>query len=83
MKETLSEYFSHFRNVRGLHVNMITAGVTTAIAVRHVFNTLLPSVFMSDLDRSFTRTSIEVIPLLLQESGYFHLQATKPNTIGK
>ncbi len=42
-----------------------------------------PSLFLSQEDQNVFKTIAEKIPFLLQEFGYMHLQATKPDTIGK
>ena len=44
---------------------------------------LLPSVFLDDEDRKQTHSLMEIVTILAQETGYMHIQATKPDTVGK
>ncbi len=42
-----------------------------------------PSLFLNEQDRKYFRPMSEDFATLLQETGYLHIQATKPDTVGE
>lgn len=68
-------------NVLGFHSNMCV-NLSPKSQVKGLLASLWPSLFVpSDYEDFFFPKSRE-ISFLIEESGYFHLQATKPDTIG-
>ncbi|KAK5642982.1 hypothetical protein RI129_009149 [Pyrocoelia pectoralis] len=69
------------KNVLGLHSNMCSVS-GLKVVIKLFITSIYPSLFMEE------KYVHKIFPLsekfvdLLQESGYFHIQATKPDTIG-
>jgi hypothetical protein len=62
------------RHILGVHVNVFMPPTKKPIVmIRQVLGQLMPSWFDGKLPLSD----------LLEESGYLHIQATKPDTVGK
>ena len=68
--------------VRGLHLNMIAVNTPSANLKLIVAN-LVPSLVLEKKDYSKVIPIKERFGVLLKESGYMHIQATKPDTVGK
>ena len=67
----------------GLHVNMITLpNKHPGMKLHQLAAWLAPSLFLKEGDRMSTPTWDDYVKLL-KETGYLHLQATKPDTVGK
>ena len=67
----------------GLHVNMFPIPVMDPMILCHqVLASIAPSVFLDEADQKRLRV-INNFGDMLRESGYMHLQATKPDTVGK
>lgn len=69
------------QNVIGYHTNLCMLQSPQAI-VKSALASLYPSLFVSKQYESYHFPILDKLKFLLHESGYFHLQATKPDTIG-
>lgn len=72
-------------SVRGIHLNFLQS---YAISMRLLVKRILFSVLPSRFGDGFMPTCMggnlrERLSFMLQESGYFHIQATKPDTVGE
>nr|UOF73988.1 juvenile hormone epoxide hydrolase [Prodiamesa olivacea] len=68
-------------NVRGYHSNM--CGVNTALgAIKTTIASFYPSMFIEEKYISWMYPFGPKFMFMMQESGYMHIQATKPDTIG-
>lgn len=68
--------------VTGLHSNMCSSfGPSTFFW--SVVGTYIPSLVLEKEHYSKYYPISNTMKLLIEESGYFHIQATKPDTIGK
>jgi microsomal epoxide hydrolase len=74
----------HPERVTGLHINMAIASPMAfpGIIVKSLVGLLLPSLVLNPSDYYKVYPVGDKISLMLQESGYFHIQATKPDTVG-
>lgn len=68
-------------NVIGYHSNMCSSMSTSSI-VKGFIASLYPSLFIAPEHYDFFYPSSEKFSFLIEESGYFHLQASKPDTVG-
>lgn len=68
-------------NVIGYHSNF-AAIRTTLSTVKLIYASYFPSLFVERQHVSFVFPLMDKLKVLIEESGYFHLQATKPDTIG-
>lgn len=71
------------QNVFGYHSNMCVAFSGGAAMVKTLIAATFPSLFVEKEYQDFYFPYGEKISNLILESGYMHLQATKPDTIGK
>ncbi|XP_011196462.2 juvenile hormone epoxide hydrolase 1 [Zeugodacus cucurbitae] len=69
------------QNMLGYHSNSCLDFHPLAMIAKTI-RTMFPNSLLNDEERGFVRNSTEEITLILQESGYFNIQATKPDTIG-
>lgn len=71
------------QNVIAYHSNMCTSSIfsTTSIFKKFIAS-FYPPLFIPGEFADFVFPAMEKLPNILEESGYFHLQATKPDTIG-
>lgn len=69
-------------NVIGYHSNMC-ASMSFASTVKGFIASFYPSLFIAPENVDFFYPASEKLTYLIEESGYMHLQATKPDTIGK
>merc|ERR1719414_524457 len=67
--------------VRGLHLNMIAVDTVSANLKLFVAS-LVPSLVLEKKDYSKVVPLMDKLGNLLKESGYMHIQATKPDTVG-
>lgn len=69
-------------NVLGYHTNFINIG-TALSRIKTFIAAYFPSYFIEDPRYiSWMYPYKRTFMFLMQESGYFHLQATKPDTVG-
>ncbi|XP_055376707.1 juvenile hormone epoxide hydrolase 2-like [Condylostylus longicornis] len=68
-------------NIYGYHSNLCTFGTTKA-NLKLTIAKLFPKYFFEEDFYDFYPSILENLPTLIEETGYFHLQATKPDTIG-
>uniref|UniRef100_A0A336LW65 Epoxide hydrolase n=1 Tax=Culicoides sonorensis TaxID=179676 RepID=A0A336LW65_CULSO len=68
-------------NVLGYHSTMCTTGTPLA-TIKTLIASFRPSLFIEEKYIDYYYPVIPQLWNLLEESGYFHLQATKPDTIG-
>ncbi|XP_067629977.1 juvenile hormone epoxide hydrolase 2-like [Eurosta solidaginis] len=69
------------QNILGFHANMCFSNSLLA----HIYKlgrSWFPNIFLKEEHRDFFKTYSEDLLFLVEESGYFHIQATKPDTIG-
>lgn len=69
-------------NVIGFHSNMC-ASMSLGSTVKGFIASFYPSLFIAPENIDFFYPGSEKFTYLIEESGYMHLQATKPDTIGK
>ena len=50
--------------------------------LRHGVASVLPTLFMSKDEARIGYPLKRILPAVIEETGYFHLQSTKPDTIG-
>ncbi|CAK1555352.1 unnamed protein product [Leptosia nina] len=67
--------------VLGYHINMPVSSRPISL-VKFFLGSLFPSLFMEEKFVSRIYPLKQFFSYLLRESGYFHLQATKPDTVG-
>lgn len=68
-------------NVIGYHSNMC-ASLSPGSTIKAYIASFFPSLFIPEGYNDFFYPMSEKFSYMLEESGYFHLQATKPDTIG-
>ncbi|KAK7791260.1 hypothetical protein R5R35_005582 [Gryllus longicercus] len=68
-------------NVLGIHSNMCFSNSALTI-LKEMISHLWPSLFYNENEIPHLRSFGERLPFILEETGYMHLQATKPDTIG-
>jgi hypothetical protein len=68
--------------VTGLHLNMVAVN-SPAANLKLFVSALLPQLFLDQKDEWKVVPLGEKFMFLLQESGYLHIQATKPDTVGE
>jgi juvenile hormone epoxide hydrolase len=56
--------------------------MTVRGSLSYVAATLLPSLFMSEEEKSFVLPFPKMLSYMARETGYAHIQATKPDTVG-
>ena len=77
-----SSPFLHFYSVLGIHVNMLMAS-TIGRTMKVLLGSVLPAGVVVDVqDQHKVYPLGQKFSMLLQESGYMHIQASKPDTIG-
>ena len=79
---TISYRHFIYRTVKGLHLNMFAdkSGWTLLkIAIGSVF----PSLVMDESEARNIYPLKDTFKFFLEESGYYHIQATKPDTVGE
>lgn len=69
------------QNVIGYHSNMC-ASMGVSSTIKRFVASIYPSLFMPEEHIDFIFPAGEKFSFLMEESGYMHLQATKPDTIG-
>ena len=79
-------YFcTFFRCVKGLHLNMISAPRGFKVYMSILFGRYVP--YLVGLNREDVRRLFPFMEKnfyeILRETGYFHIQATKPDTVGE
>ena len=66
-----------------MHVNMMAVS-SPIVNMKYFLGSILPSGFMMDAEKEKTLYPIsKFMSTIVRESGYFHIQATKPDTIGE
>ena len=68
-------------NVLGLHLNMASVN-TPSSNLKYFVSAWFPSLMLSKADQAKILPFGEKFIFLLKESGYMHIQATKPDTVG-
>ncbi|CAD5118344.1 DgyrCDS7054 [Dimorphilus gyrociliatus] len=69
-------------SIEGMHVNMgIPAYARKSALIKYYLSQLFPSSFLDEIDSAKT-TFIGSFFNVLLETGYFHIQGTKPDTVG-
>lgn len=75
----------HSRRVLGAHFNMMDVEMSPLLMIKLTLGNFFPSlIFGDEVDfKTFPLPTWSRFSFLLQESGYMHLQGTKPDTIGR
>ncbi|XP_018330718.1 juvenile hormone epoxide hydrolase 2-like [Agrilus planipennis] len=68
-------------NVRGLHINLCFSSKPISQII-HFFGSLYPKLVVEDEYQNLLYPLSSFFHYLISETGYLHLQATKPDTIG-
>ncbi|XP_054163312.1 epoxide hydrolase 1-like [Oppia nitens] len=71
-------------NVRGIHITMI-GGIYSLRGwplIRYIIGAYIPSLFLTTDEYSLMYPFWEKFTFLLRESGYMHIQSTKPDSVG-
>ena len=72
-----------FRSVKGVHLNMFPVRTTASMAKLFI-GSFVPSLVMSPSDAEKIYPYMENLKnKILKEMGYYLLQSTKPDTVGK
>ena len=77
--------FSYSRTIKGLHVNFAPPSKPTLPVVLSImFGRWFPKIFgFTDMDiQNLFPTTEKLVVESIKESGYMHIQATKPDTVG-
>lgn len=70
-------------SVLGVHINMITAN-TAGTNFKLVLGSILPAgLLVAEEDQDKLYPLGERVSMMARETGYLHIQATKPDTIGR
>lgn len=70
------------QNVLGVHLNMVPLS-TPGVTLKTVLGSVLPAgLVVSQADQAKLYPLSNKLSLILRETGYMHIQATKPDTIG-
>ncbi|XP_054278456.1 juvenile hormone epoxide hydrolase 1-like isoform X1 [Macrosteles quadrilineatus] len=69
-------------NVIGLHLNMANVQPTIGIQLKLMAGSLYPRLICDEGEEKFTYPMLDKLSFLLEETGYLHIQATKPDTVG-
>jgi len=73
-----------FRHVLGAHVNLIIAQPAPLLLLHQMVAPLFPSLlYKSKQDAAIYKGLGHMLHIFFAEMGYFHLQATRPDTIGE
>ncbi|CAG2108619.1 unnamed protein product [Medioppia subpectinata] len=72
------------QNVRGMHVTMVQAAMDGKTIAKQILGGYLPSLVYENPGRDYSKVHpwFDKLSFMLRESGYFHIQATKPDTVG-
>ncbi|GBN77469.1 hypothetical protein AVEN_109064-1, partial [Araneus ventricosus] len=68
--------------ILGIHVNMLSATPKSWDLVKAILVAYIPSLIPPAEYKAFY-PFLQKVKMLIAESGYFHLQSTKPDTIGE
>lgn len=79
---SIKMYFLFFFRILGLHVNMYFFGLTSWDLVKYIIVNWFPFL-VSKEEYNIAFPIKKQILTFLKEGGYFHIQATKPDTLGK
>ena len=74
--------FVIYRNVLGVHLNMYPAPRNALGMIKQILSGYFPSLFLKESEVPRMTPTWSVFVKLIRESGYMHLQASKPDTIG-
>ncbi|XP_004536348.1 juvenile hormone epoxide hydrolase 2 [Ceratitis capitata] len=69
------------QNVLGYHSNLCNTNHVVALVLKFA-RSWFPSFFITEENRAFFKTLGKDLLFIMEESGYMHIQATKPDTIG-
>lgn len=69
-------------NVIGFHSNMCSS-LSPLAYIKGFIASFYPSLFIPDEFKDFVFPQSRTFAYVIEESGYFHIQATKPDTIGE
>ena len=72
-----------FFRVKGLHSNMCVAQMRLLNYIKLFVGSYFPSLVVEPNEIEHVYPMSKPFFFLLEEGGYFHLQATKPDTVGK
>lgn len=69
--------------MKGLHSNMCIAQLRFMNYIKLYVGSYFPSFVIEPNEVDIVYPMSKSFSFLLEESGYFHIQATKPDTVGK
>lgn len=69
------------QHVLGIHQNMCTSSNIKSMLKGFLYN-MAPSIFLDEEDAKHHQSLKTLWSFILEETGYFHIQATKPDTVG-
>lgn len=72
----------HPERVLGLHINFLTPKIGVIGYLKYAFGSVFPSYFMTPDEEARMYPLKKNLLFFLEESGYLHIQATKPDTVG-
>uniref|UniRef100_A0A1B6JZ18 Epoxide hydrolase n=1 Tax=Homalodisca liturata TaxID=320908 RepID=A0A1B6JZ18_9HEMI len=79
---TLLAQMTRGDRILGLHTNMAYVMPTTGMMAWQIIGSWYPSLIGDETEQKYVYPMSDHYSFLLEESGYLHLQATKPDTIG-
>jgi microsomal epoxide hydrolase len=68
-------------NILGMHINMFVVPFNSIVTIKQLIGTVLPSLIYSPTEIKDRMPLMDIFRYWLKESGYMHLQATKPDTV--
>lgn len=68
--------------VIGVHVNFMSPRIGVIGYLKYALGSMFPSHFMTPDEEARMYPLKKILVFFLEESGYFHIQATKPDTVG-
>ena len=72
----------HPEHVLGLHLNMFTSN-TLGTNLKLMVSQFFPSLILEPQDYPKVLNILDKYKFILEETGYMHIQATKPDTVGE
>ncbi|XP_025832015.1 juvenile hormone epoxide hydrolase 1-like isoform X2 [Agrilus planipennis] len=69
-------------NILGLHSNACSATNTAITTIQLLIGSVFPSLIIEDDNEKLVYPLAETFWFMLTESGYLHIQSTKPDTVG-
>ena len=71
-----------FCSVIGAHT-VLCMDMSPLATAKLFLGSYVPSLFYTEEEQKILPSASQAFAFLIRESGYFHIQATKPDTVGK